>query len=143
MKVKIVSRDGSIEIDGPNGAGEISITVCPEQVHDFDGYYFSVRTENALKKAGLKSLREITRWSERDLKLVSGVGPGVIEEIKHALESQGMALSDRNHGSIEDIKRRLIEQNSTTQIHLSADESNALSNALSIAAQSTLDNPVK
>jgi len=43
----------------------------------------------ALANAGIKSLRDLTKWSEADLAALHGVGPKGIRMLKEALAAQG------------------------------------------------------
>jgi len=46
----------------------------------------------ALATAGVRSLRELTSWKERDLLDLHGMGPKGIRILKDALAAQGLAF---------------------------------------------------
>ncbi len=53
---------------------------------------FSTRTENALIAGGIKTLSNLLKKTETDLKALGGLGDKAIEEIKELLDGKGLSL---------------------------------------------------
>ncbi len=62
---------------------------------------FRVRTANILGMHGIKTLRDLARYSERELAALPEVGRKVREEVKKVLDDHGMSLRwhDSGHDS--------------------------------------------
>lgn len=54
----------------------------------------SVRAKNALHRAGYRTELDVSRMNAEDVSLLKNVGVVTLGEIRRALESRGMSLSD-------------------------------------------------
>lgn len=62
------------------------------------GEYFvtiSVPAQRALLEAGIKSLGDLSKWSERELLKLHGFGPKSIKILKPLLKENGLAFKKR------------------------------------------------
>ncbi len=49
----------------------------------------------ALARAGITNLRRLSRWSERDIRGLHGIGPNAVRVLKRALRLRGLTFSSR------------------------------------------------
>jgi len=55
----------------------------------------SAPAQRALVYAGIKTIRQLAKWSEADLLKLHGLGPSAMPKIKSLLAERGLALKDR------------------------------------------------
>jgi hypothetical protein len=48
----------------------------------------------ALAAAGIQRLKQLTRFSEAEIKQLHGIGPNALTQIRRALASQGLSFAD-------------------------------------------------
>jgi len=53
----------------------------------------SAPAERALAGAGIKNLRELTKFTEAEIKQLHGVGPNAIGQLRQALADQGLSFA--------------------------------------------------
>ncbi len=87
---------GLADVDEPQEDESIFATGAEEdnaeldkQIEDLD---LSVRSYNCLKRAGIRSVRQLVEFSENDLLNIRNFGVKSIEEVKDKLESMGLSL---------------------------------------------------
>jgi hypothetical protein len=51
--------------------------------------------ERALAGAGIKNLKQLTKFSEAEIKKLHGVGPNAIGKLRQALAEQGLSFKDK------------------------------------------------
>ena len=51
--------------------------------------------ERALANAGIKKLKDVTRFSEAEIKHLHGVGPTAIDKLRQALAEKGLAFKEK------------------------------------------------
>ena len=51
----------------------------------------------AFELAGIRTLADLTRWTERDLLQLHGVGPKAIRILREALAERGLRFADPGH----------------------------------------------
>lgn len=66
------------ESEGKPGEGFLSLLAAPAR--------------RALEGAGIKTLKQLAKWSEADLLKLHGMGPGSIPKLKEALKSEGLSF---------------------------------------------------
>jgi DNA-directed RNA polymerase alpha subunit len=55
----------------------------------------SAPAQRALAGAGIKSLKQLTKYSESEIKQLHGVGPNALGKLRQALAEKGLAFADR------------------------------------------------
>lgn len=60
--------------------------------------------ERALAKAGIKNLKQLSKFSEAEIKQLHGVGPNALGKLRQALAEQGLAYKAQTRDSTK-IKR--------------------------------------
>ena len=60
----------------------------------------------ALANAGIRSLADLTRWRERDLAALHGVGPKGVRKLRDAMVAQGLAFRPESSGEARPRKSR-------------------------------------
>jgi hypothetical protein len=55
--------------------------------------------ERALAGAGIKNLRQLTRFSEAEIKQLHGVGPNALGKLRQALADKGLTFADKARNS--------------------------------------------
>jgi small subunit ribosomal protein S2 len=78
--VRVVKKKKDIEAD-IKAAEEVK-----ESSKSIEELKLSTRTENALKDAKIKTVKDLKKMSEEDLKEVKGIGPKSVEEIQKAIK---------------------------------------------------------
>jgi hypothetical protein len=53
----------------------------------------SAPARRALEGAGLKTLRDLSSWSEADVAALDGIGPNAIKILRAAMEKNGLSFS--------------------------------------------------
>lgn len=48
--------------------------------------------QRALAEAGIESLEQLARFSEREIRSLHGIGPNALEKLRQALAEKGMAF---------------------------------------------------
>lgn len=54
----------------------------------------SAPARRALEREGITTLTELSRWTERDLLKLHGLGPSALPKLKAALEAEGLGLRE-------------------------------------------------
>lgn len=52
----------------------------------------SAPAKRALENAGINTLDQLAKWTEKDLLQLHGMGPSSIPKLKQALEAEGLAF---------------------------------------------------
>ncbi len=78
--VRVVKKKKNIEADVKAAEEVKKSTTSIEELK------LSTRTENALKDAKIKTVRDLKKMSKEDLKEVKGIGPKSVEEIQKAIK---------------------------------------------------------
>ena len=50
--------------------------------------------ERALANAGIRNLKQLANFSEREIKQLHGVGPNAINKLRSALQAKGLSFAD-------------------------------------------------
>ena len=50
--------------------------------------------QRALAGAGIKSLKQLTKFSEAEIKKLHGIGPNAINQLQAALAAKGLSFND-------------------------------------------------
>jgi hypothetical protein len=68
--------------------------VCEAEKKPKEGFLtlLSSPARNALQHAGLKTLKQVSRKTEKEILSLHGVGPGTIPVLKKALKDEGWAF---------------------------------------------------
>lgn len=53
--------------------------------------------QRALAGAGIQNLKQLTRFSESEVKQLHGIGPNAFDKLKRALEAKGLSFADKKH----------------------------------------------
>jgi hypothetical protein len=51
--------------------------------------------ERALAGAGIKNLKQLTKYSEAEIKQLHGVGPNAVGKLRQALEEKGLSFAEK------------------------------------------------
>jgi hypothetical protein len=51
--------------------------------------------ERALANAGIKNLKQLTKFTEADIKQLHGVGPNAVGKLRHALAEKGLSFAEK------------------------------------------------
>jgi hypothetical protein len=51
--------------------------------------------ERALANAGIKNLKQLTKFTEAEIKQLHGVGPNAVGKLRQALEEKGLSFKDK------------------------------------------------
>lgn len=51
--------------------------------------------ERALAGAGIKNLKQLTKFSEAEIKQLHGVGPNALGKLRQALAEKGLSFADK------------------------------------------------
>ncbi len=52
--------------------------------------------QRALAGAGIKNLKQLTKFSEAEIKELHGIGPNAIEKLHLALKAKGLSFAHKN-----------------------------------------------
>ena len=86
------SRDRAPEVvDKATGAGVATDTILLASLHHYE-FNFSIRTINRLADVGIKSVGDLVKRQEFELRAIQGIGSHAISEIKENLSSHGLSL---------------------------------------------------
>ena len=71
--------------------------VCEEERRPDTGFLSLVAApaKRALEKAGIKTLKGLSKWSEVELLKLHGMGPGSIPKLKKVLKKNGFPLQKK------------------------------------------------
>ena len=83
---------GTLKLDGKKS----SSSDLPEKL--------GAPAERALVNAGIKNLKQLTKFSEAEIKQLHGVGPHAIRKLREALAEQGLSFKDQTQKSIKSRK---------------------------------------
>ncbi len=50
--------------------------------------------QRALASAGIKSLKDLTNWTEKDFSNLHGIGPNAISALKKAMATEGLKFQN-------------------------------------------------
>ena len=51
--------------------------------------------QRALAGAGIKNLKQLTKFSEAEIKQLHGIGPNAINQLRNALAAKGLSFADK------------------------------------------------
>ena len=51
--------------------------------------------QRALASAGIKNLKQLSRWSEKELAALHGIGPNAVKELRRALKAEGWSFAKK------------------------------------------------
>jgi len=51
--------------------------------------------QRALAGAGIKNLKQLTKFSEAEIKQLHGIGPNAINQLRSALAAKGLSFADK------------------------------------------------
>ncbi len=51
--------------------------------------------QRALAGAGIKNLKQLTRFSEAEIKQLHGIGPNAMNQLRTALAAQGLSFAEK------------------------------------------------
>lgn len=75
---------GTLKLDGKKGTSDL-----PDKM--------GAPAERALANAGIKNLKQLTRFSEAEIRQLHGVGPHAIGKLRQALAEKGLSFKDKTH----------------------------------------------
>ncbi|HSL30780.1 MAG TPA: DUF4287 domain-containing protein [Anaerolineales bacterium] len=78
---------GTLKLDGKKS----SSSDLPEKM--------GAPAERALANAGIKNLKQLTKFSEVEIKQLHGVGPNALEKLRQALAEKGLSFKDKTQKS--------------------------------------------
>lgn len=53
-------------------------------------------TQRALAGAGIKNLKQLTKFSEAEIKQLHGIGPNALNQLRTALAAQGLSFAEKD-----------------------------------------------
>ena len=71
--------------------------ICEREKKTEKGFLAAIAApaRRALERAGIKTLVALSKWSEKELLELHGMGPGSIPTLKKALKGEGLPLRKR------------------------------------------------
>jgi len=75
---------GTLQLDGKS-----------KKKHESDFPRLAAPAQRALAGAGITSLKQLTRWSEADLKQLHGMGPNALGKLRQALADKGLSFKEK------------------------------------------------
>jgi len=75
---------GTLQLDGKS-----------KKKHESDFPRLAAPAQRALAGAGITSLKQLTRWSEADLKQLHGMGPNALGKLRQALADKGLSCKEK------------------------------------------------
>jgi len=75
---------GTLQLDGKS-----------KKKHESDFPRLAAPAQRALAGAGITSLKQLTRWSEADLKQLHGMGPNALGKLCQALADKGLSFKEK------------------------------------------------
>src|SRR5687768_12559583 len=85
-------ESGTLKLDGrKRTAGDL-----PEKL--------GAPAERALAAAGIKNLKQLTKFSEAEIKQLHGVGPNALGKLREALAERGLSFKDKSQTSTKTRK---------------------------------------
>ena len=54
----------------------------------------SAPAQRALASAGISHLEQLTKFSEKEIKQLHGIGPNALEQLRRALKAKGLSFAD-------------------------------------------------
>jgi hypothetical protein len=76
---------GTLKLDGKSSKKEASD--LPEKL--------GAPAERALAGAGIRRLRQLTRFSEAEIRQLHGIGPNALSKLRQALADKGLSFAER------------------------------------------------
>ena len=55
--------------------------------------------QRALAGAGIQSLKQLTKFSEVEIKQLHGIGPNALEKLRTALAEKGLSFAEKKKGN--------------------------------------------
>ena len=52
--------------------------------------------QRALAGAGIQNLKQLTKFSEAEIKQLHGIGPNALNQLRAALAAKGLSFADKN-----------------------------------------------
>ena len=52
--------------------------------------------QRALAGAGIKNLKQLSKFSETEIKQLHGIGPNALNQLRTALAAKGLSFADKN-----------------------------------------------
>ncbi len=103
----IMASKAMVIEDQPLDPSELDAQLLETPVTDFD---MSVRTRNCLRKMNIRTLSELLRTTEADLRSYKNVGESSLDEIKAMLAQKGLRLGQVADQVAGGAKQEVIEQ---------------------------------
>lgn len=71
--------------------------ICEQQRAPQTGFMASLGApaRRALENAGIRTLDELSRWTEHDVLKLHGMGPSSLPKLRKALEEKGLSFRDQ------------------------------------------------
>jgi len=63
---------------------------------DFPLEKLAAPAQRALANAGIQNLRQLTRFSEAEIRELHGIGPNALKQLQRALKANGLSLKQGN-----------------------------------------------
>jgi len=101
------SRNAIVEDDHQAPAGSLQAGVLDTPVTDFE---LSVRTRNALRKMNIRTLADLARVTEAELRSYKNFGESSLDEIKRMLAQRGLKLGQAVEEQQTAAKQAVYEQ---------------------------------
>jgi predicted flap endonuclease-1-like 5' DNA nuclease len=76
-------------------SGTLKLDGKPKKKSESDLPSLAAPAQRALAGAGIKSLQQLTKWTEADLKNLHGMGPNAIGKLRQALTEQGLSFKNK------------------------------------------------
>jgi len=54
--------------------------------------------QRALAGAGIKNLKQLSKFSEAEIKQLHGIGPNALNQLRTALAAKGLSFAEKNKG---------------------------------------------
>ena len=55
--------------------------------------------QRALAGAGIQNLKQLTKFSEAEIKQLHGIGPNALEKLRAALAEEGLSFAEKKKGN--------------------------------------------
>lgn len=103
----VVASKGMVVQEEATALDEVNDKVLDTPVTDFE---LSVRTRNALRKMSVRTLGDLLRITEAELRSYKNFGEASIEEIKAMLSQQGLRLGQAADARQRETQREVYDQ---------------------------------
>ena len=82
---------------GPHrdASGTLQLDGKSKKKHESDFPRLAAPAQRALEAVGIKSLKQLTKWSEADIKQLHGMGPNALGKLRQALADKGLSFKEK------------------------------------------------